>query len=135
MARSLMKRIARIWIVLMALCQLGCHSLSEGAKSEFSKSLTCPIERVEVRARPELHPHDWFQPKKPPSEIASDPERLKMWQDQQEKVRTGFDKYHSIFEARGCGHQTLVECGWSTRGSINPWICYVRPYPPGVSQW
>ena len=129
-----LRRIASVWIVLMALSQLACHSLNEGAKTEFSKSFTCPIDRVEVRARPELHPHDWFRPRTPPSEVASDPERLKMWQDQQEKVRTAFDKYHSIFEAHGCGHQSLYECGWSTRGSVNPWICYERPSPPGESQ-
>ena len=125
-----LKRIACALAVLMALCQLACHSLSEGPKAEFSKKFFCPPERVEVRARPELHPHDWFQPKTPPSEIASDPERLRMWQDQQEKVRTAFDKYHSIFEAHGCGHQSLYECGWSTRGSVAPWICYERSNPP-----
>ena len=129
------KRIACVCGVLIALGQLGCQSLSDGAKNDFSRSFTCPMDRVEVRARPELHPSDWFKAKTPPSEVASDPARLRMWQDAQERLRTSGDKYHSIYEARGCGHQTLYECGRTTRGSSNGVICRQQPYPSGVSQW
>ena len=130
-----LKRIAYVWPVGLALCLLACQPLSEGAKTDFSKSFTCPMERVEVRARPELHPSDWFKPRTPTSEIASDPGRLKMWQDEQESLRANGDKYHSIYEARGCGHQALYECGRSSKGSSQSWICHQQPYPPGVSQW
>jgi hypothetical protein len=134
MSRQL-KRIACAWTVLTALGQLACQSLDEGAKGDFSQAFTCPIDRVEVRARPELHPSDWLKPRSPSSEVASDPGRLKMWQDEQDRLRAAGDKYHSIYEARGCGHEALYECGRSSRGSSKSVLCRERPYPPGVSQW
>ncbi len=130
-----LKRIARLGTLVAAVGQVACQSLSDGAKETFSKSFTCPIDRVEVRARPELHPSDWFKPRKPPTDIAADPERLKMWQAEQDKLRTVWDPYHSIYEARGCGHQSLFECGKAGRGSSRSWSCSERTYPPGVAQW
>jgi hypothetical protein len=130
-----LKRIACVSIVFVAMGQLACQSLSEGAKRDFSTSFTCPIERVEVRARPELHPSNWFKLKTPPSEVASDPGRLSMWQDEQDRLRTSGDQYHSIYEARGCGHHALYECGRATRGSSDSVICRERPYPSAVSPW
>lgn len=129
------KRIACVSIVLVAAGQLACQSLSEGARSEFSTSFTCPIERVEIRTRPELHPSNWFTPRTPPSEVSSDPGRLRMWQEEQDRLRTSGDQYHSIYEARGCGHHALYECGRTTRGSSKSVICRERPYPSGVSPW
>jgi hypothetical protein len=87
-----LKRIACVSIVCVALGQLACQALTEGAKSDFSTSFTCPIERVEVRARPELRPSHWFKPKTPPSEVASDPGRLTMWRDEQDRLRTSGDR-------------------------------------------
>ena len=114
---------------------VACQSLSDGAKSDFSGSFTCPLDRVEVRARPELHPSDWFEPRKPPSEVAADAGRLRLWQDEQDKQRAVIDRYHSIYEVRGCGHQSLYECGRSSRGSSRSWICRERPYIPGAARW
>jgi len=130
-----LKRFVCVWTVVMAVGQLACQSLSDGAKGDFSRTFTCPMDRIEVRARPELHPGDWLKLKTPPSEVASDPGRLRMWQDEQDRLRTSADKYHSIFEARGCGHQALYECGRTTRGSSKSVICRDRPYTPGVSHW
>ena len=129
------RRIACVSIVSVAVCQLACQPLSEGAKSDFSTSFTCPIERVEVRARPELHPSNWVKPQTPPNDVASDPGRLKMWQGEQDRLRTSGDQYHSIYEARGCGQHALYECGRSTRGSSTSVICRERPYPSGVPPW
>jgi hypothetical protein len=129
-----MSRAACLCVVVVALGQVACQSLDDGAKADFSKSFTCPPDRVEVRARPELHPSDWLERRTPPSEVASDPGRLKMWQDEQEKLRISVDTYHSIYEARGCGHQMLYECGRATRGSSNGVLCRERPFPSGGSR-
>jgi hypothetical protein len=128
-------RIACAGAVAAALGLLACQSLDSGAKSAFSRSFTCPMDRVEVRPRPELHPSNWFKPRTPTSEVASDPGRLKMWQDQQEKLRTSSDSYHWIYEARGCGHQALYECGRTSRGSSSGVMCRAQQYLPGMSQW
>jgi hypothetical protein len=130
-------RVAGFAVVLVALGQLACHSLVEGAKADFSRSFSCPVDRVEVRARPDLHPSDWFETRTPQNEIASDPGRLRLWQDEQERLRTSEDKYHSIYEARGCGHHVLYQCGRTTSGSSSgaSVLCRERPYRTGVSRW
>jgi hypothetical protein len=130
-----LKRIARVLILFVSLGELACQSLNEGARSDFSTSFTCPIERVEVRARPELHPSHWLKARTPPSELASDAGRLRMWQDGQDKLRASVDQYHSIYEARGCGHHALYECGRTTRGSSKSVICREQPYLSDVSPW
>ena len=58
-----------------------------------------------------------------------------MWQDEQDRLRASVDKYHAIYEARGCERQALFECGRATRGSSNSVLCRERPYPSGVSPW
>jgi hypothetical protein len=130
-----LKRIAGAGAVALALSLLACQSLDEGARSNFSRSFTCPADRVEVRPRPDLHPSNWFKPRTPSAEIAADPGRLKMWQDQQEKLRTSTDSYHWIYEARGCGHESLYECGRTSRGSSSGVMCRAQAYAPGMSQW
>ena len=131
MTRGL-ERGATLAVLLATATLTACHSLSEGARRDFSTDFTCPLERVEVRAREDLHPSDWFKgpARTPPREIAVDPARLKMWQDRENEQRHYADSYHHIFEANGCGHRALYECGHSTRGSSTSWICYSRTDPP-----
>lgn len=88
----------------------GCTSLVEGAKQKFSDEFTCPIDRVQAKARPEMHPSDFDEPRKPSAEIAGDPGRLKMWQDEQAQRRKVDDSYNDMFEASGCGHTQLYAC-------------------------
>jgi hypothetical protein len=126
----LSRRVAAITITVAS--QVACHSLADGAKSDFSTTYTCPANRVEVRPRPDLHPSDFkpkARPKTPPSEIAADPERLRMWQAEQDRSRNYDDTYHSIYEASGCGHRALYECGHASRGSSTSWICWERTLP------
>jgi hypothetical protein len=118
-------------ILLAVLSPIAC-SLANGAKSDFSAAYTCPADRVEVRARPDLHPSDFkrkTRPKTPPGEVAADPERLRMWQAEQDRLRNYDDNYHSVYEVSGCGHVVLYECGHASRGSSTSWICWERTLP------
>jgi hypothetical protein len=125
-----LKRIAVFGPLVAAVIQIACHSLADGAKSYFSTEFTCPMDRVEVRPRPDLHPSDWSKPRRPPSEIASDPGRLKMWQDEQDKLRRYADS-DPMFEVQGCGHHVLYDCGWATRGAGA--LCRAHTNPPPAS--
>jgi hypothetical protein len=132
--------LTRTWGVgalVLVLTQIACQRLSDGAKEKFSAAFTCPLDRVEVRARPDLYPGDGFKARNPPSEIASDPGRLKLWQTQQDQLRSYSDGYQ-IYEARGCGNQSLYECATATRSSNTLLIKAIRfnlRYLPGMAKW
>jgi hypothetical protein len=105
-----------MWLLVSVLGALvGCQSVIDGAKEEFSKSNTCPLDRVEARERPELKASSFTAKQKPPADIAADPSRLKMWQEQQERSRTAGDGIGSIAEARGCGKQAFYRCSRSQK--------------------
>jgi hypothetical protein len=132
-----MKRLFGCGVLALALTQAACQALSDGARQRFSDAFTCPPDRVEVRERPELHPSDWFKANKPSSEIAADPGRLKMWQAEQDRLKSYTERYR-IFEARGCGHQSLYECA-RARKSYNTIriqaTCSRLDYLPDVAKW
>jgi hypothetical protein len=120
-----------------ALVLTACQSLEDGAKAEFSSQFTCPLERIEARARPDLKPSQVErEPSRPSPEIAADPERLKIFQQKQAELDANVDRADSVVEARGCGHTVLYTCGHPTRSSSGKrWMCSHHAYPPGVATW
>lgn len=126
------------FVALAALGPLACQPLSDGARSKFSQSFTCPVDRVEVRARPDLRPSDWLKLRKPASEVASDPARLTMWRDEQDRQQAYEDGRYRIYEAHGCGHQSLYECARSRKSYNTIWItaqCSERRYLQAMTKW
>jgi hypothetical protein len=121
---------------LLILSATGCQSLMDGAKEDFSRAFTCPKQGVEARERKDITAYQLRTPKppSPSAEIAADPARLKMWEEQQQKIRD-FENSHSVVEVRGCGHARLYTCGRSSRGSSHSWICLGHDYPDGVAKW
>jgi hypothetical protein len=87
-----------------------CQSLTDGAREQFSQTNTCPLASVEARERNDLLPSNFRLPGKPPADILANPIRLKMWQEQDEKSRTGWDRVMTVIELRGCGVQGFYEC-------------------------
>ena len=39
-----------------------CQSLASGAKEQFSKDYSCPLDRIESRDRRDLHPSSFTYP-------------------------------------------------------------------------
>ena len=100
--------------VLFGLSMAGCKDLNEGAREDFSRAHTCPMDRVEARERADIRPSSLrYGEDKPPAEIAADPGRLKMWQDERTKDRQDYDSSNKTFEVRGCGH--LLSWRWLLR--------------------
>lgn len=90
----------------------GCGAQSVVA-NRFSEQAACPRSRVTVTQHP-FHP---------PPEIAADPERLKIYINEQVPV----------FQARGCDTERFYMCVWS--GSNQQNICSqgsTSPPPPGA---
>ncbi len=132
MTRPRSRNLAGLAIAVVTIA--GCRSKEQGAREHFSKDVTCPEDRVEVKARTDLHPSDWLEKRTPPADIASDPGRLSMWQAQQADLRSRADTQDDIFEASGCGTQKLYACHRHNK-DLNYIMCFSQSYPasPGSS--
>jgi hypothetical protein len=119
---------------LLVLGVTGCKSVTKGAKEHFSQDFTCPMDRVEVRERPDIRPSDLEPALAPPKDIAADPQRLKMWQAQQDESRAYANSSDTMLEARGCDHQTLYACHRHNKDSTYV-MCSRKPYPPATAKW
>lgn len=120
---------------MSALLLYGCKDLDEGAREDFSRSHTCPLDRVEARERTDLRPSALhFGANKPPAEVAADPGRLKMWQDEQARDAEKYDGRYKTFEVRGCGHLELLTCARGSK-NMNRATCSRADYPAGVAKW
>ena len=111
----------------------GCDSKEDGARKHFSRDVTCPTDRVDVRARPDLRPSMWFFETKPPADVAKDPDRLRMWQAAQDRVRESMDDDDDVYEAHGCGHEKLYGCHRHNR-HFTVIMCSELFYKPGMSR-
>ena len=97
----------------------GCKSREEQAREQFSNAVSCPASKVKVRelegvtAQEIRDEHDTSKPK-PPPEVAADPERLEVWEENEAKQRRanarepGFGS--DVFEVKGCGETITYEC-------------------------
>lgn len=107
-----MKRLcsASFTVAVTGLVVAACQSYESGAKESFSKSHTCPLDRIQVMARPELKP-SMLQPKsEPPPEIKADAARRKMWEDKEAETTAKSDGYCEMWEAKGCDKHELLCC-------------------------
>ena len=124
------------WAVgLLFLC--GCQSVTDGAKEQFSEEHTCPLDRIEARARPELKPSQLREPSTPPADIASDPGRLQLWRAEQAKFASNDDARGQVVEARGCDAHVFYTCGHPTSSSDGKrWMCSTELHvPDAISKW
>jgi hypothetical protein len=105
-----------VGLLLCAMSTSACADLGEGARAQFSRELSCPEARVEVRERPDLRYSQLFPADgaSPPADLASDPERVAMWRANRAEERTELDATLDrldMFEVRGCGARQLLGCG------------------------
>lgn len=100
---------------------LGCQSRVTVARETFSKSKSCPLDRVTARERPDLSAYDVIFGKRatPPPEVAKDPARLALWQKQQDESRRAWDAAQSVVEVEGCGERALAMCSSRKRTSCS----------------
>ena len=102
------------WVLGLTICSaFGCKSLETGAKEHFAKKYSCPEDRVEAHARPDLR---WSKivfgdrPEEvPPDEVKNDPGRLAKWNEDHQGNAASLDKF-DVFEAKGCGHEQIMAC-------------------------
>ena len=106
-------------IAAVTVCGLlqGCKRLKTGAREDFRQRYSCPDDRIEVKARDDLHAMDVLGVRvsgvQPPEDVKKDPARLAVWEQSQAEVRQrqaeAFAPYE-VFEVMGCGHQVVLAC-------------------------
>ncbi len=76
-----------------------CDSIGIAARNAFAKEQTCPANRVTTAP---------YAPviATPPSDIAADPERMRIWADTHRAQIAG----HAFMSAAGCGSETVYDC-------------------------
>lgn len=110
-----MRSYGLLWLAL-ALCSAsnaGCVPLSVGAQRQFSRENMCPKERVTVvaqKGRP-------VSLDTPPDDIRSDPERLALWNRQQQKVLRAIND-NTYFVVTGCGLSATYFCNHVSGESV-----------------
>jgi hypothetical protein len=114
------------WLVVAGV--VGGCSLDDRARNEFSRQFTCPTNAITVQERDDLNADEliWGPPASPPPEVAKDPERLALWQ-QQHALRPSS---RTVFHVQGCKHDTFYACGRSNKG--HP-MCSEGTYRPRAS--
>ncbi len=118
----------------LSLCVTSCKSYEAGAKESFSEHHTCPLDRVEVRRRSDLKLSAFQGGMEAPADIKSDPGRLKMWEEKQEKSRESTDAACEMWEAKGCGFREF-ECCRRPAKHANRVSCFSHKPLPGMPEW
>jgi len=119
---------------LSAVAPSACKNKEEGAREAFAAQFTCPENRIEVRPRPDVKLSDTLPTSEPPAAVKADPDRLKMWRDKQTQGRRGVDESCEMFEARGCGEQTLLCCSRPPK-HLDRVSCSKSDYTDGIERW
>jgi hypothetical protein len=117
---------------------VGCQSLTDGAKDDFSRTLSCPKESLEARQRKDVRPYDLQHPTppEPATEIAADPSRRAVWEREQREVRDRVNDRETVIEVRGCSHQKIYLCSRANTGSNSGNVmCTDYDYPPTLAKW
>ena len=85
----------RLWIIALFAASTACASYRSTSRDAFVHDATCPADRVTIANAP---------PEPPPADIANDPGRVAIWNDEAAK------KAATKFIARGCGQEIHYTC-------------------------
>jgi hypothetical protein len=110
---------------------MACEKLDADAKKSFSGSNTCPLDRVESRERPELHPSMLAPSSRPPAEVARDPQRLAMWQQQQAKSHAQTTRIRRCSRSADATTRSSTRCHRFKNTSS---FCMGMNYPEGAAR-
>jgi hypothetical protein len=126
---------------VVCLAAAGCWSPSDEVREDFSRELSCPKGSIQVRTRADVDAYDLtHDSRKPPADVAANPQRLAVWQSNQERDREYSRSHYGVLEAKGCGSESLYECvtttstGKSSHGNTG-WGCSKYAYKPGIAKW
>jgi hypothetical protein len=119
-AMSSMRKAARglgalaVFAVSGTVACIPAMPIPQGAAQVFSQENSCPVARVVVTPRPDLPVHvvanhdENGAVRRPPPDVARDPERLKMWEAKQDWA--AIDAMGPPYQVDGCGKSLLYVC-------------------------
>ncbi len=112
----------------IAFLLTSCTSREDAASALFVQRLSCPAERIQIEEIADTSLHALRQrqtqqkaPSTAPAEIAADPERLALWQEQAEQAQSNqkaIDERYRLYRVSGCQQQEVYACEfmWSQKG-------------------
>jgi hypothetical protein len=139
-----MSLVVRALVIVGLWTLTACDTPADEARESFSRSLSCPLDAVSLRIRTDLDTYSISyngNTPTPSKEVAADPQRLAVWQADQQKSKDFWASQGPVlYELKGCGHETLYICETSTsRGNSSKgntgWGCGDELYPPDASVW
>lgn len=93
------------------LLVLGCESMRGTVRSAFSNTYSCPRSAIVITPRPDVKAHTVIDPpSEPPADVASDPARLRLWNERRQRHYAQLDSDDDVFDASGCGHEDRYAC-------------------------
>src|SRR5512143_2823653 len=102
-----MRALVSVGFAALVLVACGKNSSNpEAAREEFSKTYSCPKERITATVRSDLKAFDLMvgARDKPPADIAADKGRLAEWQKRQQSTEDGYNR-ETVVQAKGCDHE------------------------------
>jgi hypothetical protein len=119
-------------VVSVAVVSLvACRSAETVARERFESLFMCPEDRITVTSRKDLNSLELaFRRKPAPSDVAADPGRLELWNQEQARGAADYEGM-SVVQARGCGKEVFLICG-QLRVSVGAtqYGCTTATYPP-----
>ena len=111
------RRVPAWCAILLCIGVAGCGSQKEAAYRDFSETHSCPRDRMTVEPIAGVTMRDlWLRANPfpdPPADLRSDPARLAVWREVQEKEREGplrGVKAYRLFHVSGCGQSVDYAC-------------------------
>jgi hypothetical protein len=98
-------------LALLLLSGVGCRNFEGAAVEAFSKERSCPKDGVTAHARDDLGAYELQVPtRSPPDDIANEPSRRAVWQEQQDERRARVNSKERVYEVSGCNEKRFAAC-------------------------
>jgi hypothetical protein len=101
-------------VLVTACAPIERHFVRDDAISTFSSDTTCPTERLVVRQLA-VAPESLFERPPPPPDIAADPGRRRVWDDETQLAYAGWDGLSAV-DIAGCDARVTYLCWFEDRG-------------------
>ena len=108
-ARSALRFLPAFACALVTACApIERHFVRDDAINRFSTAVSCPVDRLIVKELA-LDPASLFDRPPPPPDVAADPGRRRVWDDETARAYDGWPGLSAI-DVAGCGARTTYAC-------------------------
>jgi hypothetical protein len=117
-----LRALPAVACALLAACApIERHFVRDDAVQRFSTTVSCPVDRLVVKQLA-LDPASLFDRPPPPPDVAADPGRRRVWDDETARAYAGWPGLSAI-DVAGCGARTTYACWFEaeTDSTLSPY--------------